>query len=458
MVAVYADDDQNPGEPGDLVSTTRYDGLNRRIQKVVEGDPDVTYDYYYSGYQVVEVRKDGDTDPMEQYVWDIRYVHAPVLLWRDTTNPPDGNVDETLYYCNDANFNVTALVDVFDGAVVERYMYDPYGKPTVLNGVRDSTGTPTTQYQWTPRSTNTFQNAILYSGYYFDDESGLYSVRHRYYDFALGRWTSRDWDYYEGMNLYEYVGGSPTVHRDAYGLSWEMTPGRIIVPGTPPPSFKPKPTPALSEEETLNWPEAEPLKRRCPEEVEYLCKRVSFGFWHEGYPEGRELLAGAFERGRIIEVQSVAHMLKTLDVNLGVCECVKTLTIVAHGGSEKHGGFRMWPPGVGEQGNAAALAQWVTYAGGRRSRNVEAFSTAIKDVMCSDCIINIMSCSGAAGQTLQIISNITGCRVRGDTGTPEITTWPWGTGWKVGGEVKEFSPDGKDPTTLYESGTTWGGI
>jgi RHS repeat-associated protein len=98
--------------------------------------------------------------------------------------------DEHLYYCNDANMNVTAILDGYDGATVERYAYDPYGKPTILNGVRDSTGTGTTE--WNTRSTNTFQNAILYCGYYFDDESGLYSVRHRYYHATLGRWPSRD--------------------------------------------------------------------------------------------------------------------------------------------------------------------------------------------------------------------------------------------------------------------------
>jgi len=41
--------------------------------------------------------------------------------------------DEHLYYCQDANFNVTALVDGYDGAVVERYVYDPYGNVTVYN-------------------------------------------------------------------------------------------------------------------------------------------------------------------------------------------------------------------------------------------------------------------------------------------------------------------------------------
>jgi len=130
---------------------------------------------------------------------------------------------------------VTALVESYNGAVVERYMYDPYGKATILNGVIDSTGNGTTQ--WTLRSTNTFQNAILYCGYYFDDETGLYSVRHRYYHPSLGRWLSRDpIGYSDGMSLYEYVGSSPILRLDAYGLFF-------FLPGCSPseePKEKPK--------------------------------------------------------------------------------------------------------------------------------------------------------------------------------------------------------------------------
>ena len=76
--------------------------------------------------------------------------------------------DERLYFATDADtcppkpsealtkegrrrMNTTALVDVYDGAVVERYMYDPYGKPTVLHGVRDVDGTDTSEDEWDPR-------------------------------------------------------------------------------------------------------------------------------------------------------------------------------------------------------------------------------------------------------------------------------------------------------------------
>ena len=136
-------DDANPPA---AIAEYRCDGLGRRIQKIVAGSPGVTYDYYYNeSRQVLEVRKGGDTDPLEQYVWDIRYMHSPVVRWRDGNcdGSLDGGAqdgDSTLYYSNDANFNVTALVDASDGAVVERYAYDPYGKVSVRHGVRDSAG------------------------------------------------------------------------------------------------------------------------------------------------------------------------------------------------------------------------------------------------------------------------------------------------------------------------------
>ena len=45
--------------------------------------------------------------PFDQYVWDIRYIDAPVVRFHDgdtdgSYNDPE---DNTLYYCNDANYN-----------------------------------------------------------------------------------------------------------------------------------------------------------------------------------------------------------------------------------------------------------------------------------------------------------------------------------------------------------------
>jgi len=168
MVAVYADDE---GEAGDLIATYRYDGNRRRIAKLLGANPEnptATYDYYYSGRQVVEVRKDGSENPYEQYVWGVRYVHSPVLRWWDEN--ADGQDIETHYYTNDANFNVTALVET-DGDVIERYVYDPYGQRTIY----DDDWSETVDWE------DSKKNAILFTGHRLDPETGLYSIRHRYY-------------------------------------------------------------------------------------------------------------------------------------------------------------------------------------------------------------------------------------------------------------------------------------
>jgi RHS repeat-associated protein len=100
---------------------------------------------------------------------------------RDRNADTDGLCDdERLYYTTDANQNVTALVDT-SGAAVERYVYDPYGKVTIYSGDWSST------VAWA----DSRKNEILYCGYRYDPETGMYHVRNREYQLTLGRWTPR---------------------------------------------------------------------------------------------------------------------------------------------------------------------------------------------------------------------------------------------------------------------------
>lgn len=133
----------------------------------------------------------------------------------------DGS-DQRLYYTNDANMNVTALVNP-SGQVVERYAYDPYGRLFVLNGASDADGAVT---EWSADADNTsdWGNEILYCGYRLDPETRLYHVRHRYLHPMLGRWMTRDpLGHKDGMSAYQYVRGRPGVHRDPRGLAAEMS-------------------------------------------------------------------------------------------------------------------------------------------------------------------------------------------------------------------------------------------
>jgi len=108
--------------------------------------------------------------------------------------------------------NVTALVDT-SGTVLERVVYDPYGNPTFYDG------------SWTsPSDTSSYDNVVLYCGYRWDGETGLYHVRHRVYHATLGRWNQRDpAGYADSANFYAYVMTSPLSNADPTGLGlWDM--------------------------------------------------------------------------------------------------------------------------------------------------------------------------------------------------------------------------------------------
>ena len=93
------------------------------------------------------------------------------------------------------------------GTVLERYLYDPYGNVTVMDGA------------WGARSSSLYDATILFAGYWRDSETGLYHVRNRMYHVRLGLWLQRDpIGYVDGMSLYQYVGGRVTVSFDPLGL------------------------------------------------------------------------------------------------------------------------------------------------------------------------------------------------------------------------------------------------
>ena len=190
------------------VAQYAYDGLNHRITKTVGAT--ITHAYYNSGWQLLETREGAGApeslQPKYQFVWSVRYIDAPVL--RDKNTDDDGECDdERLHFTNDANMNVTALLDT-DGTVVERYAYTPYGKPSFFDA------------SWNPRAESAYDNAILYCGYYYDNETGLYHVRERYYHPILGRWLSRDLvGYVDGMSLYEFLASLAIWGTDPWGLA-----------------------------------------------------------------------------------------------------------------------------------------------------------------------------------------------------------------------------------------------
>jgi RHS repeat-associated protein len=213
LVKAYKDDGETVrviDASDTLLATYEFDGQGRRIEKTV-GET-ATHYFFNENWQVVETRVGADPDPLDQYVWDVRYIDAPVVRFHNgnTDEDYDDPEDNTLYYAQDANWNVTAVVDEATGAVVERYMYAAYGERTVL------------EPDWDPVQNNesAVANERLFTGSALDSETGLYSSRVRdTYHPTLGRWLERDpAGYVEGMNLYQYVSSNPANLTDPMGL------------------------------------------------------------------------------------------------------------------------------------------------------------------------------------------------------------------------------------------------
>ncbi|HID21796.1 MAG TPA: hypothetical protein EYP14_05275, partial [Planctomycetaceae bacterium] len=157
------------------------------------------------------------------FLWGLRYIDDLILRDRDTTG--DGSLDEPLYALQDANWNVSCLVDT-GGEPAERYIYDAYGTAALLTpsfSVRGST-----IYPW----------ETLFCGYRWEREAVGYMVRSRNLACHLGRWTRRDPALpIDGISRYEYVHSNPLRSVDYLGLwgkdiHYEFTKKMAITCGT----------------------------------------------------------------------------------------------------------------------------------------------------------------------------------------------------------------------------------
>jgi RHS repeat-associated protein len=215
---------------GNSLANYTYDALGRRVQEIENdffGNP-VTRDLFFSTqWQVVEeweTDSSANTVVRAQNVWSPVYVDAMILRDRDPAAGGSGSLSERFYVQQDANWNVTGLVDT-TGTVGERYVYDPYGRATVVD--------PNT---WMAIGASQFNWVYLHQGGRYDNATGLYQFRHRDYSPTLGRWMQQDpLGYVNGLNLYADEGDNPPNERDPAGTQvfirtppgTRWTPGRL---------------------------------------------------------------------------------------------------------------------------------------------------------------------------------------------------------------------------------------
>ena len=171
-----------------------YDALDRRIAFEVDADGDGSAPaeverFVYDGEHIALVF---DGEGNQTY----RYLHGVEV---DQVIAQEDAAGEVLWALSDNQGSVRDVVDR-DGNVVNHVVYDSFGRV-----VEESDGGVEFRFGYTGRE--------------FDEETGLYYYRARYYDPTNGRFISYDPISFGGgdVNLYRYVGNSPANYTDPTG-------------------------------------------------------------------------------------------------------------------------------------------------------------------------------------------------------------------------------------------------
>jgi RHS repeat-associated protein len=174
--------------------TSTYDTRNRVTSRTINS---VTTYFLWDNWNLIEER-DASGSQIR------RYVHGAdvdeLLMMVDTSGGK--------YYQQDALGNVTAITDD-TGAIIESYLYDVFGKATIL----DATSNVLT--------TTVVNNRFLYTGREYIAEAGIYDYRNRVYSPVLGRFLQTDPIRFKAgdVNIYRYVNNNSGNYTDPNGLS-----------------------------------------------------------------------------------------------------------------------------------------------------------------------------------------------------------------------------------------------
>ncbi|MHC4153821.1 MAG: RHS repeat domain-containing protein [Planctomycetota bacterium] len=208
-------------EDGNDIAEFAYDALGRRIRKI-DSDANETTHYYYNNNWQVLCEYDGSGTFKAWYAYG-NYIDE--VLMRCTSIAPTF----TKFYVHDHLHSPAALA-AWAGAVVERYEYDAYGSPYILEP----------NFAADPDGKSDYDNPYMFTGRRVDLlDSGSLTLqynRHRYYDYYTGRWMMEDplginpaggdsnpftirYQYEPSLGLYEYVESSPVLEGDLYGLA-----------------------------------------------------------------------------------------------------------------------------------------------------------------------------------------------------------------------------------------------
>lgn len=163
---------------GEVTESTSFIYENGRLLRQKTGDEKM--DFFYGSEGVIGFKISGSSD----------------------------NTDGNYLYRKNLFGDIIGIIDE-SGALIYEYGYDAFGK----SEKEEETGIGA-------------KNPFRYRSYYFDDETGLYYLKSRYYDPEVGRFITIDNLSYidpetiNGLNLYAYCGNNPVMRVDENGNAW----------------------------------------------------------------------------------------------------------------------------------------------------------------------------------------------------------------------------------------------
>lgn len=166
-----------------------YDHAGNRVKKTVDN---VTTEYCMAGDLLVTEKGEG------RRIW---------YYYDSAANPVSMRVSgKDYFYVRNLQNDVIALIDDTGETVVE-YKYNSWGKILSITGSKAGTIGKT--------------NPFRYRGYYYDEETGMYYLKNRYYDPEIRRFISAD-SYISGFNstmcnVFCYCGNNPVSNSDPEG-------------------------------------------------------------------------------------------------------------------------------------------------------------------------------------------------------------------------------------------------
>lgn len=182
------------------------DAAGRRLRAetaaVTSSSTIVTVDFAYDGLRCLEERTTGG--PRDGEVRE--YVHGAGLDEILVTHVSGPSGARVYYHHEDVTGSTVALTDG-SGTLVDEVAYDEWGVPYFRDAAAHAEA----------------GNQHLFQGHRFDEETGLYYLRARYYDPAKGRFLQRDpmgvWG--DPLNLgnpYTFAADNPVTRGDPLGL------------------------------------------------------------------------------------------------------------------------------------------------------------------------------------------------------------------------------------------------